>query len=114
MQPSTPPGFGRLLWKATAVAFVLACLVADVLPHHGAPHFRYTGSDPAYAVWNVGWPLALFIYDPRNGFHVGPFAYIVLPLQLFLVAVILAVRAVLRLHDPPTQRTATASSGAVD
>lgn len=79
------------MWKAAAIAFVLACLIVDFLPRHGPPHFRYTGSDPHYAVWNLGWPLALFIYDPRNAFHIGPFAYIVLPFQLVIVAAILVV-----------------------
>ncbi len=114
MQPRNPSTRRRLFWKVAAVAFVLACLVVDFLPHHGVPHFRYTGSDPAYQVWNLGWPLALFIYNPRSGIHVGPFAYVVLPLQLFVAAVILGVMALRRLHKPPMQRTATASSGAVE
>jgi hypothetical protein len=81
-------------------------LVVDLFPHHGAPHFRYTGSDPAHSVWNLGWPLALFIYDPRSGMHVGPFAYLVLPFQLLVVAVTFVVVAVVRrLHNPPMQRT---------
>ena len=67
------------MWKAAVAVFVLTCLIVDVFPHHGVPHFRDTGSDPAYPVWNLGWPLALFIYDPGNGLHVGPFAYVVLP-----------------------------------
>jgi hypothetical protein len=38
----------------------------------------------------------------------------VLPFQLFLVAVALIAMAVRRLHNPPMQRTSTASSGAVE
>lgn len=81
-------------------AFVLACLVVDLFPHHGPPHFRYTGSDPAYSVWNLGWPLAMFIYDPRSGLHVGPTVYFVLLFQLLVVigglAAILAMRLLRR------------------
>lgn len=91
-QPSNSPHRTRSCWKAAALLFVLACLIVDLLPHHGAPDFRYTGSDPESAVWDLGWPFTLFIYDPRNGLHVGPFAYVMLSFQLFLVAVILLVR----------------------
>jgi hypothetical protein len=91
MKPSNSPDNLRLYWKAAAIFLVLACLVVDVFPQHGTPHFRYTGSDPAHAVWNIGWPIALFIYDPRSGLHVGPMAYVMLPFQLLLVAVILVV-----------------------
>ena len=98
-------------WRLVAAVFVFACAVVDLLPHHGAPYFRYTGSDPAYAVWNLGWPVALFIYDPRSGFHVGPFAYIMLPFQLLVVALVLVVMALKWLHGR-SMRTATASGSA--
>jgi len=114
MQSSNLPSRKRRYWNGVAVAFVLACLIVDFRPHHGAPSFRYTGSDPAYPVWNLGWPLVLFIYDPRNGLHLAPIAYLVLPFQVFLVAVILLVMALRRRHDPPTQRTAMAPSGAAE
>jgi hypothetical protein len=42
------------------VAFV------DFYPSFGQPHFRYRGADPNSHVWNIGWPLAWFIYDPRK------------------------------------------------
>jgi len=89
-----------------AVAFVLVCLLIDFLPRHASPDFRYTGSDPAVAVWNLGWPLALFIYDPKHGFQVGPFAYLMLPFQFVVLAVgVIVIAAVRRLHNPPMQRT---------
>lgn len=60
--------------------FVLAgvALVLAFMPNHGAPDFRYTGSDPDHHVWNFGWPLATCIYDSSHSphFFVGPFAYL--------------------------------------
>ncbi len=67
--------------------YLAACLVVDLWPQFGPPHFRYTGSDPAVFVWNFGWPLATFIYDPRSGVHVGPVAYFLLAAQLGLLMV---------------------------
>ena len=64
-------------------AFVAVCLVFDFLPRHGPPAFRYTGSDPAVAVWNLGWPSTWFIYDPRHGFQIGPGTLFVVLFQLF-------------------------------
>ncbi len=57
------------------LAVVFAILA--IMPHWGAPEFRYTGSDPAHGVWNLGWPLATCIHDSAHSPHlfVGPFAY---------------------------------------
>jgi len=77
--------------------FVAACLVADLFPWRGPPDFRYTGSDPTISVWNLGWPLATAIYDSRNGFHVGPWAYIAGAAQLSLFAIIGLALAAIRL-----------------
>ena len=57
------------------LAVIFAVLV--LMPHWGAPHFRYTGSDPEHNVWNLGWPLATCIYDSAHSPHqfFGPFAY---------------------------------------
>ena len=112
MKPENPPGYGRLLWKAGAVAFVLGCVLVDFVPHHDAPAFRYTGSDPGYAVWNLGWPLTLFIYDPRSGLHVGPSAYVVLPLQLLLVAVVFVAVRIGRRRGLAMRQTARMPGGA--
>jgi|GEM_PF-3146864 len=71
---------------------LLMCGMIDFLPHFGAPHFRYTGSDPALPVWNIGWPLALFVFDPRNGFHVGPIAVPVLGGQVGVLGTLWLVR----------------------
>ncbi len=62
------------------VALIVLAAVFAILafmPHWGAPHFRYTGSDPEHNVWNLGWPLATCIYDSVHSPHlfVGPFAY---------------------------------------
>jgi hypothetical protein len=106
MQPSDSIHRPRIWPKLVAAAFVMVCLGVNFLPHHGPPHFRYTGSDPAREVWNLGWPLALFIYDPPTGFQVGPFAYVVLPFQMFVFAAVrVVVLALRRLHNPPIQRT---------
>lgn len=69
------------------VAFVAVCLAIDLLPRYGPPEFRYTGSDPTTMVWNLGWPLALAIYDPRSGLHMGPCVYLVPPAQLLILVV---------------------------
>ncbi|HZN68373.1 MAG TPA: hypothetical protein VFB66_24010 [Tepidisphaeraceae bacterium] len=75
----------RLLKLLTALSLPLC--VAAAWPRHGPPDFRYTGSDPAAHVWNFGWPVALVIYDARYGFHVGPFAYLVIPILVFALTV---------------------------
>ncbi len=67
-----PRSFRRLLWVSVFCMYILACLAMNLLPWHGSPDFRYTGSDPGFAVWNFGWPLAQFIYDSRTGLHNGP------------------------------------------
>jgi len=103
MQPSNSP---KRWLKLAAIAFVVVCLFVDFLPRHTCPDFRYTGSDPSVPVWNLGWPLALFIYDPEHGFQVGPFAYVLLPFQFGGLAVGLIVVAIVRrLHNQPMQRT---------
>ncbi|QDU53895.1 hypothetical protein [Aeoliella mucimassa] len=76
--------------KLTTLAvfsYVAICLAVDFIPHHGPPLFRYTGSDPEVHVWNIGWPLGTAIYDPRYGWHWGPEAFVVLPLQVVLLLV---------------------------
>ena len=86
----------RAQTKAIAVAFVAVCLAIDLLPHSGHPEFRYTGSDPTTIVWNLGWPLALALYDPRSGLHIGPFAYLVPPAQLLILVVAKVLVVVVR------------------
>ena len=84
--------------RITTAAFVLICLAVDLCPHRGPPHFRYTGSDPAHEVCNIGRPLALFIFDTSNRLHVGPFAYLMVPFQLCLLAFAVAVVTAFRRH----------------
>jgi hypothetical protein len=81
--PTTPQprSVRRLLWVAAVSVCILACSAIDLLPRHGPPDFRFIGSDPAFAVWNLGWPLAQFIYDSRTGLHTGPTAVPLMVLQ---------------------------------
>jgi hypothetical protein len=81
-----PRSVRRLLWIAVVSVYILACLAMDLLPRRGPPDFRYTGSDPAFAVWNLGWPLAQFIYDSRTGLHIGPTAVPLMVLQVVALA----------------------------
>lgn len=78
----------RIRWQHIVGALILVCAVMDFFPRHGAPWFRYTGSDPAVEVWNLGWPMVLSICDQRSGLHIGPFLYVVVPFQLVVVSVI--------------------------
>ncbi len=86
----------RTRTKLLVAAYLLACLVLDVFPRFGPPQFRYTGSDPAVSVWNLGWPMALGIHDARSGFHAGPSMYLVPPAQVFLLLLAFAIAAVVR------------------
>jgi len=87
-----------------ALTFVFACAVIDLLPRHGPPDFRYTGSDPAHEVWNLGWPVALAIYDSQSGLHLGPFVYVVVPVQALLVSLIAVVLIFRNRHIKALQR----------
>lgn len=71
--------------RAGTILLAIICLIVDVFPTYGSPHFRYTGSDPDRLVWNFGWPLAFFIYDDEWGWQVGPAAYLVIPVQFACV-----------------------------
>lgn len=82
-------------WKIAAVLFVVACLLLNLFPTFGRPQFRYTGSDPSKHVWNLGWPSATAIYDHQSGLHVGPMAYVLVPVQcVVLVVSVVAIRLV--------------------
>lgn len=86
----------RARTKIAVASYVAACLVMDLWPRFGPPEFRYTDSDLSVPVWNLGWPLALAVYDTRSGLHVGPLVYLILPSQvlalLAAMALIVAVR----------------------
>jgi hypothetical protein len=89
-------------WRTVAGLFCVLCLLSDFLPRYGPPSFRYTGCDPAFHVWNLGWPLVTSIYDSRNGFHVGPDALLELPFQSFVLLVGLAIAIIRwRCFRPP-------------
>ncbi len=74
-----------------AILCVAACLAFDFFPSFGPPHFRYTGSDPATHVWNLGWPLVTAIYDRRSGLHVGPVGEVLFAIQTIGFAALTAV-----------------------
>jgi hypothetical protein len=80
----------RQRWFVVAGLYVMVCLAVDFFPRHGPPNFRYTGSDPAHSIWNLGWPMPLMIYDPRNEIHVGPLGYPIFMAEA-LVTIIAAV-----------------------
>ncbi len=78
-------------WAPFLATYGLISLAADLFPTFGPPHFRYTGSDPAVHVWNLGWPVATAIYDSRSGIHVEPFAIMLVGgVQVGLLALIAA------------------------
>ena len=60
------------------LGLLAVALVFTLMPHFGAPYFRYTGSDPDHHVWNLGWPMVTCIYDSAHAphFFVDPFAYV--------------------------------------
>ncbi len=64
--------------------YLTVCALVDFVPYFGPPSFRYTGSDPAFKVWNFGFPLASVIFDSRNGLHVGPLVWLAVLLQALL------------------------------
>jgi hypothetical protein len=92
-------------WKRSwiGVAFYVGfCFILGFFPTHGAPHFRYTGSDPSFPVWNLGWPIATMICDPRTGLHVGPFAYALFPMMILLGVVGIGFAVLVRRYQRTT------------
>jgi hypothetical protein len=103
---SPPNPTGRNAWWRAVLVFVIFCTLMDLFPRHSAPDFRYTGSDPAFHVWNLGWPVALAVLDSRSGLQLGPFLYIVVPFQA-VVALLIGVGLALRKwHNQTLQATA--------
>ena len=82
---------GRLVIYA-AIVF----LIVDFLPEIRPPDFRYNGSDPERPVYNIGWPVALVIYDPLHGLNIGPWLFIELPPQVCILLLLHAVTIVCR------------------
>ncbi len=73
MKPSSKDQAGCLNTSILVVGqlFLLLLLtgvfiVIDFWPTYGAPFFRYTGSNPDEKVWNLGFPIAWFIYDDNT------------------------------------------------
>lgn len=93
------------IWRRVAIGCLVAFVVLDLFPSYGPPSFRYTGSDPAYAVWNLGWPLALAIYDPRSGVYIGPLFYFVVPFEAVVFSLAAAVFLFQRRHSLALQAT---------
>jgi hypothetical protein len=105
------PNGGNRIWWRIAIGCLVAFVVVDLFPWHGPPFFRYTGSDPTYAVWNLGWPLALSIYDPRSGVHIGPFFYFAVPFQAVVLSLAAAVFLFRRRYNLALQATAAPPCG---
>lgn len=82
-----PPDWHKKL-LVLSIVYAVLCLTVLLFPRHGSPEFRYTGSDPSYEVWNLGFPAACFIYDDRVGFAHGPSVYIAI---VFLIMSMLFV-----------------------
>src|SRR5438105_10669701 len=101
MPPRSPSTSARLIrWRLLVAGYIIACGLVDGLPSYGPPFFRYTGSDPSLRVWNLGWPLALGIFDPMSGLHLGPFLYVILPVQAMVAVFIGIVIALWNRHNP--------------
>jgi hypothetical protein len=83
----------RLFWL---LIYILFCVLIDLLPNFGPLNFRYTGANPAVHVWNFGWPLASFLYDPETGLHVGPIVVFVVIVQLFVLGVLTSIMTAVR------------------
>jgi len=96
-------------WQAALALYLVACTALDLFPRYQLPEFRYTGSDPTQAVWSLGWPFALAVYDPHHGFFVGPFTYLVVPFQLGLL--VFAFLLVLFVRWLPPQKLTGSYSG---
>jgi hypothetical protein len=94
------------LWGRVGIGCLIAFVVVDLFPWHGPPFFRYTGSDPGYAVWNLGWPLALANYDPRSGVHIGPSFWFVVSFQAVVLSLAAVVFLFRRRHNLALQATA--------
>lgn len=76
------------------IVLVAVFLPMDLAPWRQKPFFRYTGSDPDRAVWHVGWPMPMAIYDPlaipadRSWFF-APHAPAAAVVQLLVLAVLM-------------------------
>ena len=82
-------------WQAALLFYSIGYLIVFLFPSHGAPHFRYTGSDPDYEVWNFRFPIFTLIFDDRYGFFYGPgiflaIAFLCLSSLMVVVPVVLA------------------------
>jgi hypothetical protein len=96
--------------KMTKRRLALAVLVAifavmDLAPYKTGPFFRYTGSDPERAVWHLGWPLPMAIYDGQAQSQAGdswffaPHAAAVAAAQMLVLALLL--RSTIQRNPPP-------------
>lgn len=90
------------IWKIACGVYIAICAIIDFLPSYGAPHFRYTGSDPDIQVWNIGYPLAFFIYDPKFGLQIAPIAFPVIGLQVILFCLVAGVHLTIRKGRTPS------------
>jgi len=65
-------------------------LLMDLFPKRGPADWRYTGSDPARTVLNLGYPLAVVIYDKTQSPPVifTPLAQLLLPAQFLTIGLV--------------------------
>ncbi len=85
-------------WPLVVMLHLGISAILAFFPRFGPPDFRYTGSDPSHAVWNLGWPLASMIHDPRSGLHISPLGLVVLPILVLALLVNVAIRLLLEYY----------------
>ena len=80
------------------ILLTLLFIIIDLFPTYGAPDFRYTGSSPQHLIYNLGLPYALFIIDFKHSqfIFIGPFAYIILPVQISIIGLLALFHAIMK------------------
>ncbi|MGB4929496.1 MAG: hypothetical protein WBP43_05975 [Chitinophagales bacterium] len=88
-----------LKWLIIFLAIIFA--IIDFYPEFNVPQFRYTGSDPNHFVWNIGYPLALFIFDNENSpfIFAGPVFFIALPIQILIIMAVHFARILIKKNN---------------
>jgi hypothetical protein len=88
----------QIAYRVALISIALGFVWVDFYPRFGPPDFRYTGSDPAHHVFNLGWKLALFIYDSNQDAPLqwGPLTEYVLAFELLVLAVLIIAPEMLK------------------
>ncbi len=73
-------------------------LVINAIPTCGAPNFRYTGSSLERSVVNIGFPMALAIYDSEvtPSLQTWPGTFLIPAAQLIAILTLVAAMKVIR------------------